>query len=119
MIGNYLIRCEKNNNWVPIVPSCKNITSGICGSPSILNGDIEPLQPQYETGKTVVITCNRNYSFIDDTIIMTIQCQGYNLWHPPAQLCLCNFIKLVICGCSLPFWILAVTMFYRKYIEER
>ncbi|XP_032073631.1 membrane cofactor protein-like isoform X1 [Thamnophis elegans] len=88
MIGNYLIRCEKSNNWVPIVPSCKKIAAGICGPPSILNGDIEPLQPQYETGVTVVITCNRNYSFIDDTIIMTIQCQGYNLWHPPAQLCL-------------------------------
>ncbi|ETE62857.1 Complement receptor type 2, partial [Ophiophagus hannah] len=49
MIGNYLIRCEKNSIWVPIVPSCKK---SICGPALILNGNIQPLQSQYETGKT-------------------------------------------------------------------
>ncbi|XP_060545717.1 C4b-binding protein alpha chain-like isoform X2 [Pantherophis guttatus] len=87
MIGNYSIRCEKNSIWVPIEPSCKKISPGICGLPSILDGNIQPLQSQYETGKTAVITCNQNYSFIDDTITMTTQCQGYNLWNPPLQLC--------------------------------
>ncbi|XP_070797211.1 complement receptor type 2-like [Pituophis catenifer annectens] len=87
MIGNYSIRCEKNSTWVPIEPSCKKISPGICGLPSILDGNIQPLQSQYETGKTAVITCNQNYSFIDDTITMTTQCQGYNLWNPPVQLC--------------------------------
>ncbi|KAG8132034.1 hypothetical protein E2320_009909, partial [Naja naja] len=75
MIGNYLIQCEKNSIWIPTVPSCKKISRGICGRPLILNGNIQPLQPQYETEKTAVITCNQNYSFIDDTTIMTIQCQ--------------------------------------------
>ncbi|KAK9404550.1 complement receptor type 2 [Crotalus adamanteus] len=87
MIGSSLIRCEKNNIWVPIAPLCKKISPDICGTPLILNGNIQPLQPQYETGKTVAISCNQNYSFIDDTTVMTIQCQGYNLWNPPAQLC--------------------------------
>lgn len=67
------------------------VSPDICGTPLILNGNIQPLQPQYETGKTVAISCNQNYSFIDDTTMMTIQCQGYNLWNPPAQLCFCKY----------------------------
>ncbi|XP_063155897.1 complement receptor type 1-like [Candoia aspera] len=87
MVGTPLIRCEKNSIWVPKVPSCKKISPGICGAPLILNGIIKPLQPYYETGKRVAIRCNLNYSFFDDSTVMNIQCQGYNIWNPPPQLC--------------------------------
>ncbi|XP_025021986.1 C4b-binding protein alpha chain [Python bivittatus] len=183
MVGNPLIRCEKNSSWVPKVPSCKKISAYICGAPLILNGNIQPLQPHYESGKKVAISCNLNYSFIDDTTMMTIQCEGYNLWNPPAQLCvfrtspdtshlfvyhgtivhgrknkykpgdevviechagyiligpsrikyiggkkwfprvpgchLSAFLKLLILGCLLPILILAIKMFYQKYLQKR
>ncbi|XP_044302758.1 complement component receptor 1-like protein [Varanus komodoensis] len=87
MIGSYLIKCTRNSSWYPEVPSCKKITSELCGAPLIPSGKVEPLQPQYEIGHVIDVHCDANYCFPDETIEMSVQCQGYNLWNPPVQPC--------------------------------
>ncbi|KAM6457130.1 complement receptor type 2-like isoform 2-T2 [Liasis olivaceus] len=87
LIGNYLIKCVKNNTWYPSVPSCRKISPRLCGAPIIRSGKMEPLKPCYEMGSTIVVYCHRNYCFPDETIEMKAQCEGYNMWYPRVPPC--------------------------------
>ncbi|XP_061486594.1 C4b-binding protein alpha chain-like [Rhineura floridana] len=87
IIGSYFIRCEENSAWVPKVPSCKKISPDVCGAPIIPEGTLYPLQPEYKIGNVIAVYCNPNYSFLDETTKMNVQCQGYNQWDPPVPPC--------------------------------
>ncbi|XP_053249411.1 zona pellucida sperm-binding protein 3 receptor-like isoform X2 [Podarcis raffonei] len=87
LMGNYLIKCGANSSWYPALPSCKEIDPGLCGAPLIPSGTVRPLRHQYRIGTSVVVTCNKQYSFPDETMEMNVACQGYNSWYPPVQAC--------------------------------
>ncbi|CAI5777763.1 Uncharacterized protein PODLI_1B005966 [Podarcis lilfordi] len=87
LMGNYLIKCGANSSWYPALPSCKEIDPGLCGAPLIPSGTVRPLRHQYKIGTSVVVTCNKQYSFPDETMEMNVACQGYNSWYPPVQAC--------------------------------
>lgn len=63
----------------------------MCGAPLIPNGRVYPLKPQYELEETIVVQCNSQYSFPDETVETIGVCQGYNLWEPPVPPCVCRY----------------------------
>nr|XP_060628837.1 complement factor H-related protein 5-like isoform X2 [Anolis sagrei ordinatus] len=86
MIGSYFIQCD-NNTWYPTLPSCKTIVKDFCGAPILPYGMVEPVRLQYHIGSIIAVYCKPNYSFPDETIEMSLTCDGFNIWEPNVQPC--------------------------------
>nr|XP_028590274.1 C4b-binding protein alpha chain-like isoform X4 [Podarcis muralis] len=90
LIGAHSISCGMDGDtkgvWKGKLPKCK-VDPGLCGAPLIPSGTVRPLRHQYKIGTSVVVACNKQYSFPDETMEMNVACQGYNSWYPPVQAC--------------------------------